>query len=294
MSANQLPTVFFTKDSFRSWRSTVQHPIGFAPTMGNLHLGHLHLVEAALKMHATVVISIFVNPTQFGPKDDFEKYPRTLDQDCQLLADLSLKYPESKLIVFAPKDSSEIYHSNFETNVNPGKMGDVLEGKSRPGHFHGVSTVVTMLLHIVQPTHIYLGKKDYQQLRIIEKIVRDLHFNVSVVACETIRNQQGLALSSRNNFLSNEQLQTASKFPLALNQLKKELMAYWEEHQQWHQEKVAKHIDFFRSQSELDWDYLALCQQDLTAFSENSKHLVLLGVVKVHSIRLLDNLEFSV
>ena len=173
-------TVFYTTESFKQWRKKNSYPLGFVPTMGNLHLGHISLLEMAIKKYSQVVLSIFVNPTQFGPSEDFEKYPRTLEQDI-LLVELMLKnYPDAQVIVYAPQHPSEIYRKDFSSFISPGKIGTLLEGEKRPGHFQGVCSVVSILLHIVRPECLFLGKKDYQQWKILQKMITDLHFPVSL------------------------------------------------------------------------------------------------------------------
>lgn len=289
---NNLP-IFFTTESFKQWRKTQQESIGFVPTMGNLHAGHIALLEHALATYSTVVLSIFVNPTQFGPSEDFEKYPRTLDQDNQLVAELQKHYPHKKILIFAPKDPSEVYSKEFDNFISPGPLSLVLEGEKRPGHFQGVCSVVAILLNIVRPECLYLGKKDYQQLRILEKMIKNLHFPVKVIASETIRNAQGLALSSRNKYLNTEQLKVAANFPLALISLQLLLTDFWQRDRLWIEEKVQQIIQDFCQKNELNWDYCALKQQDLTTLHEHSLQVVLLGVIKINNVRLLDNLEFD-
>ncbi len=293
MTAKNILPLFFTTESISTWRASIAEPIAFVPTMGNLHLGHLSLVEEALKLHAIIVVSIFVNPSQFGPNEDLDKYPRTLEQDCQMLNELLDKYPEANLVVFAPKSPSEIYAKDYSTVINPGELATVLEGKSRPGHFQGVCSVVGILLNIVRPTTMYLGKKDYQQLKILQKMVLDLQFNVVIHPVETVRNESGLAMSSRNNFLSQEEIKMAANFPIALKQLKEILMQSWHEHQGWHTEQIPKIIASFCEDSELKWDYCELRQQDFAPITEQSLQVVILGVIKINQVRLLDNLEFN-
>jgi pantoate--beta-alanine ligase len=173
-------------------------PIGFVPTMGALHAGHLSLVRAARAESQPVIASIFVNPTQFGAGEDFQKYPRTLDHDGKILEDAGVDY------LFAP-DAAEIYPSGFSTWVNVEGLSDRLEGRARPGHFRGVATVVLKLLEIVQPHRAFFGRKDAQQARIIRQMARDLGLDSEIVVCPIVREPDGLAMSSRNAYLKAEE-----------------------------------------------------------------------------------------
>lgn len=178
----------------RGWKSRGE-TVGFVPTMGALHAGHLSLVERARAENDRVVVSIFVNPTQFSPGEDFEKYPRTLAHDRATLIPLA---PDA---LFTPT-AQALYPEGFSTYVDPGPLGDALCGPFRPGHFRGVATVVLKLLHLVEPDRLYLGRKDGQQLRIIEKLAADLDLPVAVIGCPTLREADGLAMSSRNAYLA--------------------------------------------------------------------------------------------
>jgi pantoate--beta-alanine ligase len=168
---------------------------GFVPTMGALHEGHLSLVRAALAETQPVIASIFVNPTQFGPSEDFQKYPRAFDSDCEKLERAGVDY------LFAP-DAAEIYPPGYRTWVNVESLSDRLEGRSRPGHFRGVTTVVLKLLEIVRPQKAYFGRKDAQQARILRQMARDLHLDSEIITCPIVREPDGLAMSSRNAYLA--------------------------------------------------------------------------------------------
>jgi len=169
--------------------------LGFVPTMGALHEGHLSLVRRARSECDTVVVSIFVNPLQFAPGEDFAEYPRTFEEDCRLLK------REKVDILFAP-EAVDMYPHGSVTTVTVSEVGDRLDGDSRPGHFTGVATVVAKLLHVIGPTRAYFGQKDAAQLAVLRQMVRDLNFDVALVGCAIVRDTDGLALSSRNKYLS--------------------------------------------------------------------------------------------
>lgn len=176
--------------------------IGLIPTMGFLHEGHLSLVREARKMADVVVVSIFVNPTQFAPTEDFEKYPRDITRDAEMLAN------ENTDLVFVPKPE-EIYPEPYHTYVKVRDLGERLEGVTRPTHFEGVTTVVMKLLHIVDPHFAFFGQKDAQQLVIVRRMVRDLNMDVEIIRCPIIREPDGLAMSSRNVYLSPDERKAA-------------------------------------------------------------------------------------
>lgn len=187
--------------------------IGFVPTMGYLHEGHLSLVRAAKKDNDVVVVSIFVNPTQFGPNEDYNNYPRDLERDLSLLEDLGVDY------VFAPT-VDEIYPQSYSTYVEEVQLSKYLCGASRPGHFRGVCTVVTKLFNIVKPTRAYFGQKDAQQFRVLRRMVRDLNMDVEMVEMPIVRENDGLALSSRNTYLSSEERKEATRLYRSLMKAK--------------------------------------------------------------------------
>ncbi len=176
--------------------------IGFVPTMGALHEGHLSLVRRSKEENAVTVVSIFVNPTQFGPKEDFKQYPRDMEGDLKKLSSLNAD------AVFIP-ENNEIYPEGFPASINIGHIGEILCGVSRPGHFNGVATVVAKLFNIVIPHRAYFGQKDFQQSVVIKKLVRELDFNIDIIVCPTVRESDGLAMSSRNSYLSQEERKAA-------------------------------------------------------------------------------------
>ena len=192
--------------------------IGLVPTMGALHEGHLSLVRAAKSHCGAVVVTIFVNPTQFGPNEDFAKYPRTFDADCALLE------KEAVDVVFAP-EPAEIYPPGASTVVEVAGISDRLDGRSRPGHFVGVATVVAKLFNIVQPNHAFFGQKDAAQVAVLRGMVRDLHFNLEMIVCPTVREPDDLAMSSRNRYLSPQHRQQALVLSRALRRVQSEVAA---------------------------------------------------------------------
>ena len=195
--------VLTTIDAVREVRRGCGGGVGFVPTMGFLHDGHLSLVRAARAADATVFVSIFVNPAQFGPNEDLASYPRDPERDLALLRNTGVDY------VFLPT-AEEIYPEGFEAFVDVGPVTQPLEGAARPGHFRGVATVVLKLFNIVQPTRAYFGQKDAQQLAVIRKLVRDLDVPIAIVPVPTLREPDGLAMSSRNVYLTPAQRQAAT------------------------------------------------------------------------------------
>jgi len=192
--------------------------IGLVPTMGALHAGHLSLVERARRECSLVIASIFVNPKQFGPNEDFSKYPRTFESDSKKLEQAGVDF------LFAP-EPREIYPDGFATYVNVHGLSEKLEGRSRPGHFGGVTTVVMKLLQIVQPDFAYFGRKDAQQSRLITQMARDLNLDTEIVVCPPVRESDGLALSSRNVYLNVEERKAATVLYRALEATRNELAA---------------------------------------------------------------------
>jgi len=187
----------------RALRQKLSGTVGFVPTMGYLHEGHLALVRWARRENSAVIVSIYVNPAQFGPREDFGAYPRDLDRDLELLQ------REGTDIVFVPLDE-EVYPPGFSSWVDVGKVTEKLEGASRPGHFRGVATIVAKLFNIVQPTRAYFGQKDAQQVVVVKKMVADLDMDLEVVIVPTVRESDGLAMSSRNTYLSPKERQAAT------------------------------------------------------------------------------------
>lgn len=210
-------TITWMKEAARQARAE-NHLIGLVPTMGALHEGHLSLVRRARQECSRVYASLFVNPKQFGPSEDFAKYPRAFEWDSAQFAGLGVD------ALFAPTPE-EIYPFGFSTYVNVEGISDRLEGRSRPGHFRGVSTVVLKLFEIVQPDFAYFGRKDAQQVCVLQQMVRDLNLNVQIVVCPIIREADGLALSSRNVYLNPEERRTATVLHRALETVRAEILS---------------------------------------------------------------------
>ncbi|OQX70631.1 MAG: pantoate--beta-alanine ligase [Candidatus Cloacimonas sp. 4484_275] len=196
------PKIITSIEEMKSISGNWKGKVGFVPTMGYLHEGHLSLVKAARKECETVVVSIFVNPTQFAPNEDLQNYPRDFERDIDLLSSLKVDF------VFFPS-ASEMYPKDFKTWVSVEKITNILCGKSRPTHFRGVTTVVAKLINLVRPNFMYMGEKDFQQIVVLEQMIRDLNFSTKIVRCPLIREKDGLAMSSRNKYLSETERKNA-------------------------------------------------------------------------------------
>ncbi|MGC2421454.1 MAG: pantoate--beta-alanine ligase [Candidatus Acidiferrales bacterium] len=210
-----IQTVAQMKQAAREARAN-ERTLGLVPTMGALHEGHLSLIRRAREQCSAVAVSIFVNPKQFGPGEDFKKYPRALAADRAALENLQVDY------LFAPPPE-EIYPSGFRTEVMVEGLNDKLEGRSRPGHFHGVATVVLKLFEIAQPRLAFFGRKDAQQARIIQQMARDLNLDTEIVVCPIVREPDGLALSSRNVYLKGDDRRAASALYRSLDSARREI-----------------------------------------------------------------------
>ena len=257
--------------------------VTLVPTMGNLHEGHLSLVRIARERDGVVVASVFVNPLQFAPHEDFAKYPRTLERDCELLAAGACD------IVFAPSEQ-EVYPEPQEYTVHPpARLADILEGQVRPGFFTGVCTVVLKLFNMVRPGTAVFGKKDYQQLLVIRSLVRQLALPIEIVPAETVRDSSGLALSSRNGYLSDLQRVEAAELNAVLNSVAAALKASRSDWATLEQEAAD-------ALTRRGWrpDYVAIRNQaDLLAPTPGAA-LVVLGAAKLGGTRLIDNVEVPI
>jgi len=257
--------------------------IGLVPTMGALHAGHLSLVEAARRRCDLVVVSVFVNPTQFGEGEDFDAYPRDLDADADLLESAGAD------VLFAPTVAT-MYPEGATTRVDPGLLGEVWCGAARPGHFIGVATVVTKLLGIVEPDVALFGEKDYQQLRVIERVVRDLDIDTRIVGCPIVREPDGLALSSRNRYLSADDRTHALVLSRALASTQRAVAAGVANVVQLEAELAAT----IASEPGVTLDYAAIVDaRTLERVTDLRRPARALVAVRVGSARLIDNVAIQ-
>lgn len=263
----------------KQWREQ-QHQVVLVPTMGNLHAGHLALVHKARQLGQKVIVSIFVNPLQFGAGEDFERYPRTLAADCALLAEHGVD------AVFAP-DVSEMYPHGMQphTQVSVPQFEQQLCARFRPGHFSGVATVVTKLFNLVQPDTAVFGEKDFQQLAVIRSLTKDLCLPIRIVSVPTLREASGLALSSRNGYLTDAQKQQAAQLYAVLQQTATQLSQYndWRALEQQQQQQL--------SQQGFEVEYLQVCDPDTLLPTQDHPHPVILVAARLGSTRLIDNLR---
>lgn len=259
-----------------------ERSVAFVPTMGGLHAGHLSLVRIARQQAECVVASVFVNRLQFLPGEDFDRYPRTLGEDCRLLQE------QGADVVFTP-DEAGIYPVRQEFMLQPPPVAEALEGRFRPGFFRGVATVVLKLFNIVQPRVAVFGKKDYQQLHLMCELVRQLNLPIEIVGGETVRAPDGLALSSRNRYLNNDERMEAARLHRTLLWIRREI------------EAGGCDLDTLqrRAEDELNahgWktDYVAICRRDtLAPAAVDDKSIIILAAAWLGSTRLIDNLEAS-
>lgn len=266
-----------------------QNRVAFVPTMGNLHEGHLSLMRLARQHGDPVVASIFVNRLQFGPNEDFDKYPRTLQDDIEKLQ------KEGVYVLFAPTER-DMYPEPQEYRVDPPHdLGDILEGEFRPGFFKGVCTVVMKLFCCVQPRVAVFGKKDYQQLMIVRRMAHQFALPVDIVPAETVRADDGLALSSRNVYLTNEERAEAPELYRTLHQVRQDVLETVLQGQASHEEVTTKAMDYLRGRG---WqpDYVAVRRRsDLQKPTPENiaagEPLVVLTAAKLGKTRLIDNLE---
>jgi pantoate--beta-alanine ligase len=280
MNIVSVKTVKKLRKAVSKWRSSGLR-IGFVPTMGALHDGHLSLVREALKYSDRVVVSIFVNPTQFGPNEDFEKYPRQEEEDCRLLAEAGAA------LVFIPS-ADEMYPEGDSTIVKVNGLTERLEGPFRPGHFEGVATVVTKLLLQCLPDVAVFGEKDYQQLSLIRRMVSDLSIPVEIIGAPIMRDSHGLALSSRNAYLTEENLKTARLLNKVLFTLAREIRSNPDQSR-----KLCEHgISELLEAGFEAVDYLELVDADSLEPVQNlNRPARLIVTARIQGVRLLDNIS---
>ena len=276
-----IPTI----QEFRKWRKGITGSIGFIPTMGALHDGHLSLVEESIGTCQNTIVSIYLNPAQFAPGEDLSRYPKTIDTDIKKLSYFQID------CVFLPNDS-EMYPKEFSTQIQENILSRVLEGNSRPGFFTGVTTIVAKLFNIIEPTHVFFGEKDAQQLRIVEKLVTDLNYPIQIISCPIIREENGLAMSSRNEYFNNGERIIAATIQQALKE-GKNLIISGERSSKIIRKKIIHRIS---SEKLLTIDYVSVADsKTLIEISDKIKEDVLVSVaVYLGEIRLIDNFSYSV
>ena len=257
-----------------------QQKTAFVPTMGFLHKGHLALVKEGFKHGDRVVVSIFVNPTQFGPNEDFESYPRNMEQDINLLE------KEGVDIVFTPS-AGDLYTEGFQTSVQLENLPNHLCGITRPGHFQGVATVVTKLFNIVKPDYALFGQKDFQQLAVIRRMVKDLNLDVEIIGVPTVRETDGLAMSSRNTYLNPDQRKSALSIYDSLKNAQIMLNKGVSEAKK----IIEASSDIINSRPDTDIDYLIVCDPETLEDIKVINRPVLFALaVKIGKTRLIDNM----
>lgn len=268
-----------TISEFRAHRKNLGGTWGLVPTMGALHRGHLSLVERACRENAHVAVSIFVNPTQFAPGGDFDRYPRPLERDLQLLEPYDVK------LVFAPSNE-EIYPPNFQTYVTVEEITKPLEGAMRPGHFRGVATVVTKLFNIAQPDRAYFGQKDAQQVAVIKQMTRDLNIPVEIIVGETQRQADGLAMSSRNAYLSPDERKAAVVLYRALSAARDA----WTRGERGGENLRAAMREVLKQEPRAQVDYVSAADPNTLQELDVIENGVLLSLaVRIGATRLIDN-----
>ena len=279
--ANKIENV---KENIKNWKKEGL-TIGLVPTMGALHKGHMSLIKKAKETADKVVVSIFVNPIQFGPNEDFEKYPRTLESDVNICQSLGVD------IIFAPAPNEMYGENTLLSNNNltyvcpPYNVVDMLCGKSRPGHFDGVATVVLKLFNIVQPDFAFFGQKDAQQLFILKKMVKDLNINIKIIGCPIVREKDGLAISSRNIYLSEAERKKALSISQALNKI-----------EQLYKQGVSSVNTLFDTaisilDKDIDLEYLEFINYDTFIRTQKAEKNTLVAIAaRVGNTRLIDNI----
>ncbi len=266
--------------SWRNKQELLAGPIGFVPTMGALHDGHLSLMQRARRQCRTVVVSVFVNPLQFGETEDLGRYPRSFHDDRRLCQEAGVD------LLFAPPPE-EFYPENFQTTVRVNSLTQRWEGEARPTHFQGVTTVVTKLFCLVRPDRVYFGQKDYQQCLVVNQLIHDLNWDMRMIRCPTVRESDGLAVSSRNRYLSAHQRVQAGLLSKALRQGSDAIRTGVRKVRtiQARMEKI------LGRNSDVHVEYLAICDsKNLEPLTQVRGTVVILGAVRLGTIRLIDNL----
>jgi pantoate--beta-alanine ligase len=273
-------TVSELREAIKLWRA-VGESVAFVPTMGNLHAGHLHLVSTAKKKADRVVVSIFVNPTQFGVGEDFQTYPRTEREDQEKLVDGNAD------LLFLPS-VADIYTPDAKTVVTVAGLSELYCGASRPGHFSGVATVVCKLFNMVQPNIALFGLKDFQQLTVIKIMVRDLNIPVEITGVDTVRESSGLAMSSRNGYLTDAEKKVAPQLYYSLCAARDAILAGNQIYADIEQQALQ-----FLQLAGFQPDYFSVCRSsDLNKAGAGDKDLVILAAARLSKARLIDNIYF--
>jgi pantoate--beta-alanine ligase len=272
--------IFTTLKDFQHFRKNLGNSkVGIVPTMGNLHEGHLSLLKKSIEENDISVISIFVNPKQFGPTEDFNTYPRTLDQDIAKISNIAFN-AKSETVVFAPTSVEDIYPTGFNTTISVKGVTSKLEGSFRPTHFDGVTTVVYRLFSIIKPHNAYFGQKDFQQCVVIKKMIDDLGLDINFIRMPIIRNSEGLALSSRNQYLSESERSHALILSKTLKKIENLIL-----------QKADYHPFINECLTDKNWDYLeVLDARDLSEPKRDSREIVVIGTYRIGTTRLLDNI----
>lgn len=279
----EVESIATLRSRLREWRQAGQK-LAFVPTMGNLHAGHMRLVEVARAQAARVIVSIFVNPLQFGAGEDFNKYPRTLDDDRRALLSGNVD------LLFVPAEA-ELYPAGREatTQVRVPGLSDILCGTFRPGHFAGVATVVVKLFNLVQPDIALFGKKDFQQLMVIRRMVAELNFPIDILGVETVREPDGLALSSRNRYLTGEERRLAPLLNQVLRQIADRLGQGSRDYKQLQMDAINQ-----LNSAGFHADYVEIrCPRDLSIPAPEDRQWVVLAAAQLGSARLIDNVEIQ-
>jgi pantoate--beta-alanine ligase len=274
--------VFTTRFDFDHYRNTLTtQTIGLVPTMGNLHKGHISLIEKSVADNDVTMVTIYVNPKQFGPNEDFDKYPRTLDEDLAKISGVAILIDRKKeIVVFAPRSNEEIYPKGFSTTISMGAMTQKLEGAIRPTHFDGVTTVVYRLFSITKAHIAYFGQKDVQQCLIIKKMVADLEIPIKIHIMPIVRNAEGLALSSRNQYLSDSERVSSLLLPQTLQKVEKLILTK--------QDYKTFISDVLKDKN---WDYLeVLDAKNLENPNDKTQEIVIVAAYRSGTTRLLDNI----
>ena len=275
-----IPTLINTIEKMFAVRKQITGSVGFVPTMGFLHDGHLSLVKEAKRKTDVVIVSVYVNPAQFGANEDLSNYPRNIERDIKLLSELDVDY------IFFPTDE-QMYPRDYKTWVNVDKITQVLCGKSRPTHFRGVTTIVTKLMNIVDPDFMFMGEKDFQQLVVLRQMAKDLNFHTIIIGCSIVREKDGLALSSRNKYLSDD----GRKKALCLNKSLLLAQKLFSEHI-YSSSKIIAQMTGLIEKNEGVVDYIEVFDpktlKHITEVTSGSR--IALAIV-IEGTRLIDNIE---